>query len=94
MELLSQEQISTYLEDLPWQLDQNQIIREFKFKDFEEALAFVNRVGQAAQEENHHPDITIYGWNKVRLALTNHAAGGLTAVDVTMAQRFDELANS
>ena len=63
-----------------------------QFKDFAEAIAFVNRVAEAAEEANHHPDILVHGWNKVRLSLTNHSAGGLTEVDFEMAGRFDGLA--
>ena len=46
---------------------------------------FVNRVAEAAEEANHHPDILLHGWNKVRLSLTNHSAGGLTVADFEMA---------
>ena len=51
----------------------------------------MNRVAQAAEQRNHHPDILIHGWNNVRLSLTNHAAGGLTEVDFEMAEQFDAL---
>jgi 4a-hydroxytetrahydrobiopterin dehydratase len=54
-------------------------------------MAFVNRVADAAEAANHHPDILIHGWNKVRLVLTNHSAGGLTEADFTVAARIDEL---
>ena len=62
-----------------------------RFEDFAEAIAFVNRVAEAAEEANHHPDILVHGWNKVRLSLTNHSAGGLTEADFAMAARFDGL---
>ena len=54
-------------------------------------MAFVNRVAEVAEEANHHPDILVHGWNKVKLSLTNHSTGGLTEVDFTMAERFDAL---
>ncbi len=54
-------------------------------------MEFVNRVADEAEEANRHPDVLIYGWNKVRLSLTNHSAGGLTAADFTMAKRIDGL---
>ena len=44
-----------------------------------------------AEEANHHPDILLHGWNKVKLSLTNHSAGGLTEMDFAMAGRFDDL---
>lgn len=90
-ELLSDEDIQARLEGGSWQRDGDQIVRDWKFKDFAQAMAFVNRVADAAEEANHHPDILVHGWNKVRLSLTNHAAGGLTEPDFEMAKRFDEL---
>jgi 4a-hydroxytetrahydrobiopterin dehydratase len=88
-ELLTDEQIAGRLDDLPWTREGDEIVRDFTFADFAEAIAFVNRVADAAEKANHHPDILIHGWNKVRLSLTNHSAGGLTAVDFEMAGRFD-----
>jgi len=54
-------------------------------------MSFANRVAELAEEANHHPDIFVHGWNKVRLSLTNHAAGGLTDADFEMAARIDGL---
>jgi 4a-hydroxytetrahydrobiopterin dehydratase len=54
-------------------------------------MAFVNRVADAAEEANHHPDILVHGWNKVRLTLTTHDTGGLTDNDHKMAERIDSL---
>jgi 4a-hydroxytetrahydrobiopterin dehydratase len=91
-ELLSEERIASRLEGLEWTLEGAEIVREWKFKDFAEAIGFVNRVAETAEDANHHPDILVHGWNKVRLSLTNHSAGGLTDVDFEIAQKFDELA--
>ncbi len=66
-------------------------MREWKLEDFAQALAFVNRVGEAAESTNHHPDILLHGWNKVRLELSTHSEGGLTEADFDMAARFDRL---
>jgi 4a-hydroxytetrahydrobiopterin dehydratase len=90
-ELLSDEAIEAKLRDSSWSREGSEIVREWKFKDFAEAIAFVNRVADVAEEANHHPDILLHGWNKVRLSLTNHSAGGLTPVDFEMAARFDGL---
>jgi 4a-hydroxytetrahydrobiopterin dehydratase len=90
-ELLSDEFISERLQGSDWTREGEEIVREWKFKDFAQAIDFVNRVAAAAEEANHHPDILVHGWNKVRLALTNHSAGGLTEADFTMADRFDGL---
>jgi 4a-hydroxytetrahydrobiopterin dehydratase len=91
-DLLSDEDIASRLGGSEWTLDGKEIVREREFDDFAAALAFVNRVGELAEEANHHPDILLHGWNKVRLSLTNHSAGGLTAVDFEIATKFDALA--
>jgi 4a-hydroxytetrahydrobiopterin dehydratase len=67
------------------------LVRDLQFKDFAEAMAYVNRVADLAEEVNHHPDILVHGWNNVRLTLTTHSAGGLTENDHEMARRIDEL---
>jgi 4a-hydroxytetrahydrobiopterin dehydratase len=92
MALLDDAEIESRLEGSAWTRAGNEIVRDYKFDDFAGAMAFVNRVAEAAEEANHHPDILVHGWNKVRLSLTNHSAGGLTPVDFDMATRFDALA--
>jgi 4a-hydroxytetrahydrobiopterin dehydratase len=88
-ELLSSDEITAQLRDLDWSLDGKEIVREWELGDFAAALAFVNRVAETAEEADHHPDILLHGWNKVRLALSSHSAGGLTQADFDMARRFD-----
>jgi 4a-hydroxytetrahydrobiopterin dehydratase len=90
-ELLSSDEITARLGELDWSLDGKEIVREWELKDFAAAIAFVNRVAETAEEANHHPDILLHGWNKVRLALSSHSDGGLTAADFDMARRFDRL---
>lgn len=70
--------------------DGKQIEKVYKFKNFKEALAFVNRVGDIAESEGHHPDINLYGWNKVKLTLSTHAIGGLSENDFILAAKIDE----
>jgi 4a-hydroxytetrahydrobiopterin dehydratase len=90
-EVLNEDEISSRLRRLAWERERDEIVREWRFENFGEAIAFVNRVAEVAEEANHHPDIFVHGWNKVKLLLTNHSAGGLTEMDFTMAARFDEL---
>jgi 4a-hydroxytetrahydrobiopterin dehydratase len=90
-DLLSDTEIAERLRDGDWSREGDEIVRNWKFGDFAEAMAFANRVAQAAEEANHHPDILVHGWNNVRLSLTNHAAGGLTDADFEMARKFDQL---
>ena len=74
-----------------WRREGETIVRDLKFDDFAGAMAYVNRVADLAEEANHHPDILVHGWNKVRLTFTTHSEGGLTDQDFRMAQRVDEL---
>jgi len=74
-----------------WSQRPDALERDFEFKDFAEAMAFVNRIAGVAEELNHHPDILVHGWNKVRLTLSTHSAGGLTDADHALARRIDEL---
>jgi 4a-hydroxytetrahydrobiopterin dehydratase len=90
-DLLRDDEIASRLEDSEWRREGDEIVRERKFEDFAAAMAFVNRVAQEAEEANHHPDILVHGWNKVRLSLTNHSAGGLTDPDFEMAAKIDRL---
>lgn len=91
MTLLSDREIAAGLAAGKWQRDGQAIARELKFEDFAQAIAFVNRVADAAEAANHHPDIEVHGWNKVRLELSTHSEGGLTRADLDMAARIDKL---
>jgi 4a-hydroxytetrahydrobiopterin dehydratase len=72
-----------------WREDEGELVRELQFKDFGEAMAYVNRVAAVAEEANHHPDILVHGWNKVRLSLFTHSEGRITDADHAMAARID-----
>lgn len=74
-----------------WREDDGQLVRDLKFGDFAEAMAFVNKVAEAAEEANHHPDILVHGWNNVRLSLFTHSEGRITGSDRKMAQTIDGL---
>ncbi len=65
------------------------IEKDYKFKDFREALGFTNEVGDVAEFEGHHPDIFIHNWNRVTITLSTHAAKGLTENDFIMAGLID-----
>ena len=93
MILLSDAQVEQRLSQVPgWQRDpQPAIVRDLSFPDFAAAVAFVDRVAAAAEAANHHPDILIHGWNKVRLTLSTHSQGGLTAGDFELAREIDGL---
>ncbi len=75
-----------------WDADaeNKKISRLFTFKDFKEAMVFVNRVAEVAESEGHHPDITI-NWNKVTLSLSTHSIGGLSENDFILAAKINQL---
>ncbi len=91
MAVLSDSDVQQRLAGSEWRQEGDAIVRDLKFDDFAQAIAFVNRVADAAEEANHHPDILVHGWNKVRLTLSTHSEGGLTDADFRMAQRIDQL---
>lgn len=72
-----------------WSLKGVQITRQYHFKDFAEAMRFVNRVAEMAESANHHPDIFIL-YSRVMLFLSTHSAGGLTEKDFTLATAIDD----
>jgi len=84
MPVLSEPEIQQALTQLPnWCLEGEEIVRSFSFGDFREAMSFVNLVAALAERAGHHPDIDIR-YNKVRLALSSHDAGGITGKDTSL----------
>jgi 4a-hydroxytetrahydrobiopterin dehydratase len=72
-----------------WTLDLPRLRRAYRLPDFAAALAWTNRVGQLAEQENHHPDIHLTGWNQVELVLSTHSVGGLSTNDFVLARALD-----
>jgi 4a-hydroxytetrahydrobiopterin dehydratase len=88
MKKLEAGEIEQALKDAPgWQLSDGKLQREWTFKDFAEAMKFVNTVAGIAEAAGHHPDIDIR-YNRVKLGLVTHDAGGITASDAKMAARL------
>ena len=94
MSLLGDSGIRQRLAAVPeWRAgERSEIVRDLSFADFAAAIAFVNRVAAVAEAANHHPDILVHGWNKVRLTLSTHSQGGLTDADFQLAGQIDGLA--
>ncbi len=91
MKLLSKAEVSEAMASVPgWAEEAGQLTRGFRFTDFREAMRFVNRVAESAEDEGHHPDIEIR-YNRVQLGLTTHDEGGLTELDFRLAARIDAL---
>jgi 4a-hydroxytetrahydrobiopterin dehydratase len=90
MGLLSDAEIEQRLEGSQWRREGDTIVRDYSLADFVAAIELVDRVADEAEAANHHPDILVHGWNKVRLTLSTHSAGGLTDADFALAERIDE----
>jgi len=87
---LSPQQAAARRSGLPdWQIESGELVRTFKFEDFVAAMGFVNRVADLAEAAAHHPDIDIR-YNRVRLALVTHDAGGITGKDFDLAAAADQ----
>jgi 4a-hydroxytetrahydrobiopterin dehydratase len=92
MPLLSSNEIMNKLKEVEnWNFDNNRIQSDYQFKDFKEALSFVNKVGEEAEKINHHPDIFLHSWNKVIITLSTHSEGGVTEKDFQLASTIDKL---
>ena len=77
--------------DNGWQvIKEHHLEKEYKFKDFREALTFTNKVGELAEAQNHHPDIYL-AWGKVKLTIWTHKIDGLTESDFVLAAKADKL---
>ena len=93
LSLLSEEALKLMLNDLPeWKVakDGKALERTYSFKNFREALALVNRIGEVAEAENHHPDLKL-GWGYVEVLLTTHKLGGITRNDGILASKIETL---
>ena len=89
---LNQAEIEQKIQAIPeWQQEEQIIKRTFKFKNFVEAIAFVNQLVEPAEAAGHHPDLEI-SYNTVVVSLTSHDAGGLTQKDFDLAQTISDLA--
>lgn len=91
MKRLEEFEIQNHFKDLQgWKLESNAIVREWQFKDFSEAMVFINQVAELAEEQDHHPELfNVY--NKVILKFSTHDVGGLTTRDFRIALDIDRL---
>jgi len=92
MQVLKQSEINDKLGNLKgWQFQDDRIGKEYELKDFKEALVFVNKVGERAEEMDHHPDIYLHDWNKVTITVSTHSAGGVTDNDFKLAESIENI---
>ena len=90
---LEGEELETLARQVPeWNVvDAHHLLREFRFKNFREALEFVNEVGELAEEQAHHPDLA-FGWGRASVTIFTHKIDGLTESDFVLAAKIDRLA--
>ena len=94
MELLKVDEITSRIRMVgPWEYDSEDkiLIRETRFKDFMEAMSFLNKLAEIAEKLNHHPDMTVCEYNRVIITTTTHDAGGITDNDMKLAQGFEKI---
>ena len=92
MNVLNKKEIEEKLNAITgWEFKNSQIGKEFELKDFKSALQFVNSIGAEAEEMDHHPDIFIHSWNKVKITVSTHSAGGVTENDFKLAKKIEEI---
>jgi len=88
---LTEDQANELLKQIPeWTIKDGHVYRQFKFKDFKEAISFVNKVAEIAEQEQHHPNIKI-NYNKVSIELYTHAINGLSENDFILPAKIDEI---
>ena len=94
MSKLTTAAVKSGLEKLPgWSVSEESIVKQYTFPSFLEAMKFVNRVADVAEQEDHHPDILI-NYRRVTFTLSTHSEGGLTKKDLELAKKIEiELAN-
>ena len=93
-ERLTDDAIDEGLQGSQWRREGDAIVRDLELGDFAGAMALVNAAAGLAEAANHHPDILIHGWNKVRFTLSTHSADGLTQSDLDLARGIDGLSAS
>lgn len=78
---------------MKWKIENKKLVKDFEFTDFQEALAFVNQIAKIAEELNHHPDILIHSYNKIRIMIYTHDEDQVTDKDYDLAEKITALNN-
>lgn len=90
---LQAREVQTMMQQVPgWTTDaEGKLTRNLKLANFREALTLVNKIGELAEQEGHHPDLTIHSWNQVRIELYTHSIKGLSENDFILAAKINQL---
>ena len=86
------EEIDRFAAEVPdWQvINEHHLLKSYRFSDFRETLDFINRIGELAEQQGHHPDIC-FGWGKAEISIWTHKINGLTESDFVLAAKIDKL---
>lgn len=74
-----------------WKEENNKLVKEFELSDFKDAVDFVNKIVPHAESADHHPDILIHSYKKVKVSLTSHDVGKVTEKDYDLAKKIDAI---
>ncbi len=91
---LTRKEFQQYLDAIKgWEVinSDHAIEKNLKLKDFKAALHLINKIGEIAESEGHHPDLNLHGWNKLTITLSTHAIGGLSINDFILAAKIDQI---
>lgn len=92
MKPLSPEMIKQKIESLKgWDYVGNSIVKEFTLKNFADAVTFLVKIGFESEKLDHHPDMLLHSWNKLKITLSTHSEGGLTEKDFILAHTIDTI---
>jgi len=72
-----------------WELNNNELVKKYIFADFTDAMSFVVKVAFISEKENHHPNILIHSWNKVKISVSTHSENGITNKDIDLIQKIE-----
>lgn len=90
--LYDESQINLRMKKIPfWEKDGTTIVRQMVFPNFAAAVGIFNSIALIAEKMDHHPDIFLYGWNKLKITSSTHDQGGLTELDFDLAEQIDAL---
>ncbi len=91
-ELAEQVELEFFLSEYPqWRFENNSLVRELVASNFAMIIGIVNSIAVMSEAMDHHPDLFIYGWNKLRIILSTHDKGGITELDFRLAKRIEDL---
>lgn len=92
MKVFSIQELEKYLSEMThWFIEENSITKNYVFPNFKEAIKFINKVAELAEEKNHHPDIKLFNYRNVTINLSTHRVGGVTEKDLELAKLIDSI---